>query len=188
VTAAGIQALIIVDVQVGFVTGGRAVPGAESLVACVASLLTRARQAGSLIVHLQNDGRAGSIDEPGTPGWALRLTPRPTEPVIRKAHDDGFQDTDLGLVLNKHGVSRLAIAGLLSEMCVSATARAALGRGLAVVVPHDAHATYDIPPVPRLGPAVPAAVVARVAEWALGDRVELAPSAADVTFTGSINR
>lgn len=178
----GVQALIIVDVQVGFVTGSGAVPGAEPLVACVAGLLAWARRAGSLVVHLQNDGPPGAIDEPGTPGWALRLTPQPDEPVIRKAHDDGFRDTDLGRVLARRGVGRLAVAGLLSEMCVSATARAALDRGLEVVVPHDAHATYDIPPAPGLGPAVPAAIVARVAEWALGDQVELAPGAGDVAF------
>ena len=166
----GVQALIIVDVQVGFVTGSGAVPGAEPLVACVAGLLAWARRAGSLVVHLQNDGPPGAIDEPGTPGWALRLTPQPDEPVIRKAHDDGFRDTDLGRVLARRGVGRLAVAGLLSEMCVSATARAALDRGLEVVVP------------PGLGPAVPAAIVARVAERALGDQVELAPGAGDVAF------
>jgi nicotinamidase-related amidase len=30
-------------------------------------------------------------------------------------------------------------------MCVSAIARSALQRGIAVVLAHDAHATYDIP-------------------------------------------
>lgn len=178
----GVQALLIVDVQVGFVTGSGAVPGAEPLVACVAGLLAQARRAGSLVVHLQNDGPPGAIDEPGAPGWPLYLTPQPDEPVIRKAYDDGFRDTGLGRVLAGRGVGRLAIAGLLSEMCVSATARAALDRGLEVVVPHDAHATYDIPPTPGLGPAVPAGIVARVAEWALGDRVELVPTGNDVTF------
>ena len=33
----------------------------------------------------------------------------------------------------------------MSEMCVSAIARSALQRGIAVVLAHDAHATYDIP-------------------------------------------
>ncbi len=51
-------------------------------------------------------------------------------------------------------------AGLLSEMCVSATARAALEQGLPVVLPRDAHTTYDIDDLP-------ARSVARAAEHAL---------------------
>lgn len=40
------------------------------------------------------------------------------------------------------------MAGLLSEMCVSATVRSALARGLQVVLVHDAHATYDLEEIP----------------------------------------
>jgi streptothricin hydrolase len=40
----------------------------------------------------------------------------------------------------------------MSEMCVSATARSALQRGIAVVLAHDAHATYDIPAMPGIAP------------------------------------
>jgi streptothricin hydrolase len=183
--AAPVQALVVVDVQAAFVTGDRPVPGAERLLAHVSGLLARARAAGSLVVHLQNDGPAGAVDEPGRPGWALRLPSRPGEPVIRKAGDDGFQGTDLGRVLLAHRVSRMALAGLQSEMCVSATARTALQMGFSVVLPHDAHATYGIAAAPGFGPAVPAAAVSRVAEWALGDELELVASADGVTFTAA---
>lgn len=61
-------------------------------------------------------------------------------------------------------------------MCVSATARAALARGLQVVVPYDAHGTYSIDDIP-------APVVARVAEHALGDGVEVAISSREIRFT-----
>jgi streptothricin hydrolase len=67
-------------------------------------------------------------------------------------------------------------------MCVSATARSALDRGLAVVLPHDAHSTHGIPVLPGIAPAVPAAMVARVAEWALGDQIELPATGRDVLF------
>jgi hypothetical protein len=36
----------------------------------------------------------------------------------------------------------------MSEMCVQATARTALARGYRVVLPHDAHGTYNVPAVP----------------------------------------
>jgi streptothricin hydrolase len=184
---APVTCLILVDLQVGFVTGPGAVPAAADLLAAATDLLDRARQSASLVVHLQNDGRPGEADEPGTPGWALHLMPAAGEKVIRKTTDDGFEGTGLGDVLAASGVRRLAIAGLLSEMCVSATARSALGRGMGVVLPHDAHASFGIPALPGIAAAIPAAVVARVAEWALGDEVELVVTSRDVRFaaTGS---
>jgi hypothetical protein len=70
-------------------------------------------------------------------------------------------------------------------MCVSATARTALERGFGVVLPHDAHATCDIAAAPGFGQAVPAAIVSRVAEWALGDQAELVASTEDAAFTAA---
>jgi streptothricin hydrolase len=134
-----------------------------------------------------DDGPAGAVDEPGTPGWQLHLPvrDRPEEVVIRKTGDDGFEGTDLAGMLGRRGVRRLAICGVMSEMCVSATARTALRLRLGVVIPHDAHATNDIPAAAGISDAVPAAVVSRVAEWALGDEVDIVPRAADVTFRPS---
>jgi nicotinamidase-related amidase len=60
-------------------------------------------------------------------------------------------------------------------MCVSATARGALARGLGVVLPHDGHGTHDLDDIP-------ATVVARVAEHVLGDQLELVAATADVRF------
>jgi len=179
---AAAQALLLIDLQAAFVTGDRAVPGAEALLGSAQRLLSAARQAGSLVVHLQNDGQAGAADEPGKPGWELYLRPLPGEPVLRKARDDVFLGTDLGAILVAHRVSRVVLAGVMSEMCVSATARTALGRGYRVVLPHDAHGTYDIPAGPGFDQDVPAAVAARVAEWSLGDQVELVPRSDAVSF------
>jgi nicotinamidase-related amidase len=105
--------------------------------------------------------------------------------VLRKREDDGFTGTDLGALLEQHEVGAVAIAGLLSEMCVAATARAAMSRGLRVVLPRGAHGTYDIPPDGNGGVAVPAAQVARVAEWSLGDDVVIVNAVADVRFSAS---
>lgn len=184
-TTAAVDCLILVDLQAALVTGPDAVPDATVLLAAATDLLDRARQAGSLIVHLQNDGAPGTEDEPSTPGWALYLEPAPGETVIRKATDDGFEGTELGNILAASRVRRLAITGVMSEMCVSATARSAFHRGLAVVLPHDAHATYDIPALAGIAPTIPAAMVARVAEWALGDQLELPATSRGVLFTAA---
>jgi streptothricin hydrolase len=182
VSAVPVSCLILVDLQAAFVVGPDAVPGAAGLVATATDLLDRARESRSLIIHLQNDGHSGEPDEPGTLGWALHIAPAAGERTIRKTEDDGFQGTGLAGILAASHIRRLAITGVLSEMCVSATAKSALYRGFAVVLPHDAHATYGIPALPGIAPAVPAAVVARVAEWTLGDQLELPATSRDVLF------
>ncbi|MGW8362361.1 isochorismatase family protein [Streptomyces wedmorensis] len=180
-----VDALIVVDVQSAFVTGDGAVPAAARLVDRTADLITRARSGGALVVHLQNDGPPGSDDEPHTPGWELHhpVERGPREVVIRKPRDDGFHATPLGGVLADAGVRALAVCGVMSEMCVQATARTALERGYRVVVPHDAHATQDCPAVPGVSEPVPAAIVSRVAAYALGSDAEVTVPAAAVTFT-----
>lgn len=95
--------------------------------------------------------------------------------MIRKSTDDGFADPPLGELLAQRQVRRIAVCGVLSEMCVSATTRGALARALGVVLPRDGHATYDLDDIP-------AAVVARVAEHELGDEPELVASTTDVIF------
>lgn len=165
------MALLVIDVQVGLLEGEAAIPDAAIVIDRLAGLIAAARSAGALVIYLQNDGASGTPDEPEMPGWFIhpKLVPELGEIVLRKTRDDGFDGTELEDVLTRGGVTRIAIAGLLSEMCVSATARGALARGLEVVLVHDAHATYHLDDIPS-------SVVSRVAEHALGDEVELADS------------
>jgi nicotinamidase-related amidase len=153
-------------------------------------LVARALASNALIVHLQNDGPAGAVDEPRTPGWELHLhvDPGPREVVIRKAKDDGFDGTQLARLLSESGVRALVICGVMSEMCVAATARTALALGLRVVMPYDAHATYDIPAALGISALVPATAVSRVAEWALGDEIEIVAKGHDVAYAPLLAR
>ncbi|GAA3131273.1 nicotinamidase-related amidase [Kribbella aluminosa] len=178
------DALIVVDMQTAFVSGPDAVPGATQLLDRVRDLLDRARKAGAVVVHLQNDGPPGADDEPGTPGWELYLpvNPGPREHVIRKPRDDGFDATPLGEVLVSAGVRSLAICGVMSEMCVRATAQTAISRGYQVTLPHDAHATYDVPAVPGVSALVPAHIASRVAAWSLGDQITNTLPTSSTTF------
>jgi nicotinamidase-related amidase len=179
-----VQALIVVDMQAAFISGEEAVPEAAGLLITVADLVQRARETGALVVHLQNDGPPGSPDEPNTPGWELFLPARERdgEHVIRKRTDDGFHQTDLSSILQRRAVRDVAVCGVMSEMCVSATTRSALNEGYHVVLPHDGHGTYDIPAVEGLADAVPHAMVSRTAEWALGDQIDIVARAADIRF------
>lgn len=179
-----VDALLLVDVQRAFVAGQGAVPAADQLVGSLSTMLDKARAAGVPVIQLQNDGPHGAVDEPGQPGWELHFPARghDREIVIRKTKDDGFDGTPLAEVLRVHGIQRLAVGGVMSEMCVLSTARTALARGLGVVLPHDGHATYDIGPAPGSHDTVPAALASRVAEWALGDEVEIVAHSVDIRF------
>jgi streptothricin hydrolase len=167
------SALVVIDAQMKLLDGPTAVPSALETTARIAEVLAAARSAGALVLHLQNDGQPGARDEPNSPGWSIHpaVEPRSGEPLLRKRGDDGFEGTHLEALLRQAGVRRLAVAGLLSEMCVSATIRAAFARGFEVLLVRGAHATYDLQ-------EIPADVVSRVAEHALGDQLELADASA----------
>lgn len=176
-----VDAVVVVDVQLALFEGAHALPDAATLVAAVECLLCAARTTGAPVVFLQNDGPAGAPDARGAVGWDLAVRPAPDDTVLAKTADDGFADTGLDTVLQDLGVTRIAICGALSEMCVAATARAALEHGYGVVLPHDAHATYDVPAGPG-STGVPAGLASRAAEWSLGDTVEIVATADEVRF------
>ncbi|GGZ14841.1 hypothetical protein GCM10010387_03840 [Streptomyces inusitatus] len=178
------EALLVVDIQKASVAGPGAVPGAAVLLERTAELIGRARRSGALVIHVQNDGAPGAGDEPHTPGWELHhpVVDGPLESVVRKRRADAFDGTPLGALLTGSGVRALAVCGVMSDICVQATARTALERGYGVVLPYDAHATQDIPAAPGISDTVPAATASRAAAWALGQRADITAHSADVIF------
>ncbi|MDS7968333.1 isochorismatase family protein [Acinetobacter sp. V117_2] len=180
-----VNALIVVDVQKAFVLGNEAVPAAEQLLSSINILLSKARLARAPVIFLQNDGALDTVDEPFQWGWELFFPPQQGEIVLRKVNDNGFDGTPLQQILNESRVQTFAICGVLSEMCVAATARAALELGYGVLLPHDAHATYNVPAGPG-SEEVPAAMAARAAEWSLGDEVVICASSHEVNFIENV--
>jgi len=55
----------------------------------------------------------------------------------------GFANTDLDLQLNKHGIHKLVVIGLIAHTCVEATVRFAAELGYEVTMVKDATTDYS---------------------------------------------
>ena len=99
-------------------------------------------------VHRANSERGigRKTFEYGTWGGELRseFTPLPGEAVAQENWcSSGFADTDLDLLLKRHGVQKLIVIGLIAHTCVEATVRYAAELGYEITVIKDATADYS---------------------------------------------
>jgi len=83
--------------------------------------------------------------ESGTWGGAIRteFEPRPGD-IVAQEHwcSSAFANTDLDVLLKKHGVHKLIVIGLIAHTCVESTVRFAAELGYEVTVVRDAIADY----------------------------------------------
>ena len=66
------------------------------------------------------------------------------EPIVYKHHPNSFRETNLLEMLKAWGIERVVITGMMTHMCVDATARAAADFGFQVIIAEDACATRDL--------------------------------------------
>lgn len=143
------DALVLVDVQRDYFPGGRLpLPGAEAALARALSLLSevRARRGSIFFVRQQSVHPGAAFLLAGSAGAELHpaLAPRAGERVIDKASPNAFLGTSLEAELRAAGVTGLAIAGLMTNMCVDATVRQARDLGFACTVVADACAACEL--------------------------------------------
>src|SRR5205085_8932032 len=84
--------------------------------------------------------------EYGTWGGEFRseFAPQSAEIVVQEHWcSSGFANTDLDLLLKKHGIHQLIVIGLIAHTCVEATVRFAAELGYEVTVVKDATADYS---------------------------------------------
>ncbi|MBC7739921.1 MAG: cysteine hydrolase [Candidatus Saccharibacteria bacterium] len=121
------------------------------------ALLAAARAAGVQVIHtiiqaLTEDCRDVSLDHrlsglmvPKNHPLAAPLdvlAPVTNEIVIPKTSSGVFNSTNIDYVLRNLGVTRLIVAGVVTDQCVDMAVRDAADRGYLVSVPEDACATY----------------------------------------------
>ncbi|MDE2378258.1 cysteine hydrolase family protein [Bradyrhizobium sp.] len=162
--------LVLIDLQNEYTSGPLALPGAEAAIAHAARLLARARQSGAAIIHVAHKGKAGGLFDREAPRGAIveSLTPLASEPVVEKPLPNAFAGTDLQARIAATGRQNLVLAGFMTHMCVSSTARAALDLGYRATIAADACATRDLPD--GRGGAVAASLIHDVALVELSDR------------------
>lgn len=142
-------ALLLIDIQNDYFPGGR-MPLEKSTEACQKSQevlqIFRAKQLP--VIHVQHiSTRPDAVHFlPCTKGVEFHPTMQPSknEIVIKKHYPNSFKDTSLLTHLTKNQIDRLIIAGMMTHLCVDATARAAYDFGLSCTVLHDACATKSL--------------------------------------------
>ena len=167
------SALIMIDCQNTYREGVMQLEGVEDALSNASQLLERARNAGIPIFHIQHDAGVGSpYDITATNGQiADVVAPAESEPVIVKNYPDSFSSTDLDEQLKATGCKNLILAGFMSHMCVSSTARGGFDRGYAVSVVENTTATRELPD--GHGGSIPAANVQQASLRGLADLVAI---------------
>lgn len=134
------SALLVVDAQVGVVSS---IWESQRVLRNLEALASKARSEGILVVWVQH-----SDDEMkfGSDGWRLapNFVPTASEWIIHKQYNSSFADTDLDRRLKALGISRLVLAGALTNWCIRSTAYAAVDRGYDLALVSDAHSTDDL--------------------------------------------
>lgn len=164
------SSVVIIDAQNEYLDGKLALPGVEPAVGAIAKLLANAREAGAPVVHIAHKGRPGGLFDRDGHGGAIIPAVQPVrgERVIEKPLPNAFAQTGLDAELKALGRTSLIVAGFMTHMCVSSTARAALDLGYRVTIAGDAAATRDLPD--PFGGFITADALHRAALAGLGDR------------------
>jgi nicotinamidase-related amidase len=143
------QALLVIDMQVGLFGDDTPRHDAEGVVDRINALARAVRHAGGTVVFVQHDGPPGDPFEPGTAGWRMlpSLERQDGDPVVHKRACDAFYETSLAEVLRERAARRLIVTGCATDFCVDTTVRAAASQDYEVVVVEDGHTTADRPHV-----------------------------------------
>ena len=124
------KALLLIDLQNDYFPGGLfPLWNTDATLAAIEDAVSRAREAGILVVHIQHiaspeAGIAPFFNE-GTEGAMIHpkiLAAAPDAPVVIKHFADSFFKTELEKVLAEHEVEELLVCGMMTQNCVTHTA------------------------------------------------------------------
>jgi nicotinamidase-related amidase len=139
-------ALVIIDIQNDYFPGGAMeLEGAEAAGAKAGAALAAFRAKKRPVIHVRHLSlRPGAtFFLPGTSGAGIHpgVAPAAGEAVIEKNFPNSFRATALKEKLEQAGIGHLVVAGMMTQMCVDSTVRAAADLGYKVTLLSDACAT-----------------------------------------------
>jgi nicotinamidase-related amidase len=142
-------ALLIIDIQNDYFPGGK-YPLVNPLEAAKKAymILQCFREYGGHHVHIQHVSQEpdATFFISGDRGTDIHdsVAHFEGEPIVYKHEPNSFLNTDLLELLKSWQVERVVITGMMTHMCVDATARAASDFGFQVIIAEDACATRDL--------------------------------------------
>jgi nicotinamidase-related amidase len=143
-------ALIVIDAQQEYFAplGKVVLPEGPTAVKGIARALEWARRSGTPVLHIVHESRrpGAAIFVPGSPALAVHpdAAPAAGEPLLTKNLPGSFTGTPLEEMLRARGITRVILAGFMTQMCVDTTARQAAHLGLGVTVLADATAAKEV--------------------------------------------
>ncbi len=142
-------ALLIIDIQKDYFPGGK-YPLVNPLEAAKNAymILQCFREHGGHHVHIQHISTKpnATFFISGDRGTDIHdsVAHFEGEPIVYKHEPNAFLNTNLLELLKSWEIKRVVITGMMTHMCVDATARAASDLGFQVIVAEDACATRDL--------------------------------------------
>ncbi len=149
------SALLIIDMLNDFIEDGGAlvVPQAKRIVPRLSGILAAARDQGVKVIFVTDSHREDDHEFRWWPAHAVsdtwggmvvdELRPMPGEYIVPKRRYSAFFGTDLDTYLREMEVRKLYLAGVLTNICVYATALDASMRNYGVAVFKDAVASLS---------------------------------------------
>jgi len=139
-------ALLLIDIQNDYFPGGKMeLEGPVEAAKKAYELLQCFRDHSMPTVHIQHLSIRpdSTFFIPGDRGTDIHdITAHyEGEPLVQKHYPNSFRETNLLNLLKEWEIERVIITGMMTHMCVDATARAAADLGFQVMVAEDACAT-----------------------------------------------
>lgn len=141
-------ALLIIDVQNDYFKGGNMeLVGYEAAGKNTKQLLEYFRAKNLPVIHIKHIAtqEGATFFLPNTSGAEINsvVAPKEGEKIITKNYPNSFRETELLSYLQSKGIKNLVITGMMTDVCVDATVRAAMDLGFSNTVIGDAVATRD---------------------------------------------
>lgn len=163
-------ALIMIDCQCEYTTGFLPLDGVDAALEVCSAVLEQARKVNAPIFHIAHKGPSGGGFDRDAEGGQIvtQAAPVDGEQVIEKTLPNSFAKTNLYEAVKQTGKQQIILAGFMTHLCISSTARASIDLGLRTTILASATATRSLPNV--TGGVVLAEMLQAASLAALADR------------------